>query len=631
MTNVIRIGVVLAVMAGAVTAGWAQGLGGLDPFGTDLLGGGEQGIEQFQVQALSSHEKVVPGQTFHVAAEVTLEDGWVWYAAELNYTGDFPFQPARIDVEAPGLEVGEVLWPADQEYSAPTGKGTATIRVYKKSAVVYVPFTVPGSAEAGQTFTITLQPTGQICSDSCIPLTDEAASTQVTVAREAVVSAAWEDTPALKKGLAEAHTVEQLRAMRTGPAPVAPDSSGLDNFALALLLAALAGLLLNVMPCVLPVIPIRILSIVEMGGQSRRRFVTLGLSFAGGMMVFFTLIAALNIILKLTTGEAFDLNRMFQFEWFRILLIVIVVALSANLFGVFNVVVPGKVAQLENNVQAASGHGRSFGMGVMMAVLALPCSFAFLASAMLYAQTHPLWEGTLVILTIGLGMSAPHAMLVAFPKLVDKLPRPGRWMELFKQSTGFVLLLVGVWLLATLRGESTSYPYWVLAWTVLLVAGLWMWANWVRYDAPFSKKLLVRGLAVAIVVASGWWMLTPGEPPLIKGRDFDLSAIEQARSDGHVVVVKFTATWCTKCIQQDYEVFNTEPVAEAFEAHDVVYFKGDVTEHTGPASQWLRPRYGLQIPLTLVYPPAGEHLPPLRSDLTQQGLIEAIQAASGPS
>ncbi len=624
MKSILRLGLVLCITSAAM----AQGLGGFDPLGSSLDPLGEQGggIEQFRLQAVPSHTRVSPGQSFYVAADVELAADWVWYAAELNYDGDFPFQPARMEVDAQGLTVGEVRWPPDQDYAAPTGTGTAVIRVYKGSPIVYVPLSVPAAAEVGETYRVTLRPQGQICSDSCIPLIDLGDSVQVTVANEAVANSQW--TSRFQAGLDDAHTLDELRAMRTDPAGPAAAEGSLENLALALLLAAVAGLLLNVMPCVLPVIPLRILTIVEMGGQSRRRFVTLGLSFAGGMMAFFFLIAAINIVLKLTTGEAFDLNRMFQFEAFRILMVVIVVALAANLFGVFNVVVPSKVAQLDSDVQAAGkGHARSFGMGVMMAVLALPCSFAFLASAMLYAQTHPLWEGTLVILTIGLGMSAPHALLVAFPKLVDKLPKPGHWMELFKQSTGFVLLLVGVWLLATLRGDAGSYPYWVLAWCVLFVGGLWMWANWVRYDAPLKKKLLVRGIAVVLVAGAGVWMLSPPEAPLVKGRDFDLSAIEQARSEGKVVVVKFTATWCTKCIQQDYSVFNTQQVADVLNSPEVLYVKGDVTDTTSAASQWLRPRYGLQIPLTLVYPPQGEHLPPLRSDLTSEILLDAIERA----
>lgn len=401
------------------------------------------------------------------------------------------------------------------------------------------------------------------------------------------------------------------------------------GLALALGVALLAGLTLNIMPCVLPVIPIRILSIVEMAGQSRRRFVTMGLSFAGGMMLFFAGVAGLNAILKLTTGRAFDLNAGFQSPAVIIALTTVVVALAANLLGVFHVIVPGRVASLESNVQSVrGGHLKSAGMGIMLAVLATPCSFAFLAAALTWAQTASLLAGTAVILTIGLGMSAPHALLAAVPRLVDVLPKPGQWMERFKQTTGFVLLLVAVWLLGTLRGEGSSYPFWVAAWLVLLVLGLWISAGWVRYDAPWKRKLLVRIIAAGLIVGGGAWMLQPPKPPLARAASFDWDRIAQARQSGKVVVVKFTAAWCTKCIQQEVTIFDTPEVAAVLDEPDVLYVKGDVSRRTMPAARWLAEHgYGSAVPLTLVYPARGEPLGPFRSNITREDLLAAIDRA----
>jgi thiol:disulfide interchange protein len=368
-----------------------------------------------------------------------------------------------------------------------------------------------------------------------------------------------------------------------------------------------------------------------MAGHSRRRFVTMGLSFAAGMMLFFLAIAVINIVLKLAFRASFDINQGFQHPAVIITLTMIVVALAANLFGLFNVIVPGKVAGLETGVQArAAGYAKSVFMGVMMAVLATPCSFAFLAAALAYAQTATLVKGTTVILAVGLGMSFPHAVLAAFPSLVDRLPRPGRWMELFKQTTGFVLLLVAVWLLSTLRDGGSSYPYWVLACSVVLVFCMWMWTMWVRYDAPLRRKFLVRGIAVVLAIFAGGWMLRPPTKPLISPVPFRVSEIEQARAEGKVVLVKFSATWCAKCIQQEYLVYNTPRVADAIEALDVVYMKGDVSRAEMPAAEWMRDNgYGVGIPLTIIFPPKGKPLPPMRSELTIDMLVEALQKAAG--
>ena len=393
----------------------------------------------------------------------------------------------------------------------------------------------------------------------------------------------------------------------------------------------LAGLLLNIMPCVLPVIPIRILSIVQMAGDSKRRFVTMGIAFAAGMMLFFVCIAAVNLILQLTISRGFNLNEMFQYPVAVIIMSGIVVALAANLFGLFNVLVPNKLANLDSQVASQkAGHWKSAGMGFMMAVLATPCSFAFLASALLYAQTASLAAGTTVLLAIGVGMSLPHAMLAAFPKLIDRLPKPGRWMELFKQTTGFLLLLIALWIVSSQRGEGASiYPWMIVAWLILLTLGLWIASSWVRYDAPARRKWAVRCIALAVVIAPAPWLLTPPAPPAIKAIAFDWSQIEQARQQGRPVLVKVTATWCIKCAQMDATTLSDPAVVRAIEANDVLYVKADITTKQMPAAKWLAEQgYGSTAPLLFIYPPTGPRLGPFYGSVTVDELVAALDQAS---
>lgn len=629
---------VTLILAGLGTSvGFAQdvnlfpsGPGNFSPGG---LAGGSAAARRMDLRAVSSYTTVLPGQTFFLGLEITLADGWVYYAADLADKGTSGFLPATLDVDAGPMRVRRILWPPDEPYNAETGTGAVRIRAYKKRAIVLVELQAPRDVPA-EPVAVTLRPEGQICGESCIPIQGVHAETTVRIGEAAVPNPAWDG--ALADAVAVGRTAEELRAAR-GPEPRQESRQSADigevvtieSFWLAIGVALLAGLTLNIMPCVLPVIPIRILGIVEMAGQSRRRFVTMGLAFVAGMMLFFVGIAAINAVLKVTLARGFDLNELFQLQWVRVALSMIVIALAANLFGVFHVIVPAKVAGLESQVQsAARGHFKSVAMGFMLAVLATPCSFAFLAAAMTYAQAASLPAGTVVILAVGVGMSTPHALLAAFPSLVDRLPKPGRWMELFKQGTGFVLLLVAVWLLGTLRGGGSSYPFWVIAWGVILVFSLWMWAGWLRYDAPWRSKLLVRGLAVVLAAGTGIAMLAPPAPPLLEPRAWSPSAVAEARDAGRVAVVKFTATWCTKCLQQDAFIFNTEPVAERFSREDVAYFKADVATADTPAARWLKQHgYGVQIPLTLVYPPTGDALPPLRADLTVETLLQTVDAA----
>ena len=142
-------------------------------------------------------------------------------------------------------------------------------------------------------------------------------------------------------------------------------------------LALLAGLILNIMPCVLPVIPLRVLSLVELARQSQRRFVTVGLAFAAGILLFFVALAAINAVLHLA-GGSLNWGQQFQSGPFRVVMAVLMTALAGNLFGVFTVLVPSRVAAIEGGGGKAQGHLSSLGMGLMMAILATPCSFAIL-------------------------------------------------------------------------------------------------------------------------------------------------------------------------------------------------------------------------------------------------------------
>ena len=588
----------------------------------DFPGAGVVEAGQPSLQAVASHTHVARGQTFHVAADVVIPDGWVYYSPDPGPN----VMAGEVVVDAPGLKVGQVLWPRDKAKRDEVG---GVQNVYTSRAIVYVPLTVPAGATA-ETFDITLTLGGQVCQDVCKNVRGVAAVATMSLAQAAMADPQWAGDSAIAGGLAAAMVPERLKDARGGKKQTTQVITAVNaqDYTLwtGLGIAVLAGLTLNIMPCVLPVIPLRILSIVRMAGESRRRFVTLGLAFAGGIFLFFVGVAVLNIILRQATSHTLNFSEHFQYREFRIVMAMIVIALAANLFGAFNITVPGRLAASEGGKQP--GHLSSLGMGVMMAVLATPCSFAFLAGALAWAQGQTIALGTVVILLIGLGMAVPHALLCAFPKLVDKLPRPGRWMELFKQSMGFVLLPVALWLLATLGTDT--YPFWVAGFGVALAFGLWIWGTWVRFDASLPRKIVIRGLAVVMVVLVGCVALPlPEQAGHVQFVPFDAARIAAARKEGQTVVLKFTATWCTKCKVLEYRVYRTEPLAEAFRQRGVLAMKGDVTDHGTPAAELLRERYGGAPPVTVVYPPGDKPEIVLIGSFTTSDLIAALDAAAG--
>ncbi len=584
----------------------------------DLLNGQSvsPAAKYISVSAVSSHTRVSPGQSFHVALVMKIADGWYYYSADPGVSGDFKPQAGSIESSAGDWKVAPALWPADQRTLTDLGDRQAYFNVYKKRAVFFVPVTVPKNA-AGQK-TIEITPDGQICSTTgqCIPLSGFGgqgergvltALVTVQVGAEPIGNPQWNET--FTKNLAAAMPVEKLRASHveaprglSGMLPAASQMADLDLWA-GLGLALLAGLSLNIMPCVLPIIPLRIYSLVKMAHESRRRYVTLGLTFAAGIVLFFVALGAVNVVLKLTASGTLDINEHFKYPAVRIAIAMVLLTLSANLFGLFNVTVPSKVASLGAGAEA-KGHLSALGMGFMMAVLSTPCSFWLMAMTLGWAQLQSLWLGTLALVLIGVGMGAPHALLAAFPSLVRHLPKPGRWMELFKQTMGFLLLPAVLWLLSTLY-EGSAWPFWVAGFGLVLVFGLWMWGTWVRYDAPLKKKLIVRGLAVAMVISAGAWMLPQPAPPLVKFEPFDLGRIVQARKDGQIVLVKVTAAWCTSCKELDWTVFNTHAAAEAFKKYNVATITADVTNTRNAASRWLAKTFGGAPPMAIIYPADG--------------------------
>jgi len=598
---------------------------GLDLPGAEPIPGLDIQPAHLRASAVASHGTIAPGGRFHVAVEIRIDDGWVFYSPMPGEIAN----PAKIAVRADGLVVGEVLWPPDRPYETDLGGGDKLVNhVYKKRAVLYIPLTVPADARVGER-SVAVTVSGQICGEVCVDV-KVPASAVITVGPQSVPNEAW--SAELAGGLEQAVPAARLPAARRAPepaasAPTVPPAgvAGLTVWA-GLGLAFLAGLILNIMPCVLPVVPLRILSLAQMAGRQRRRLITLGLAFAGGIVLFFVGLAVLNVFLRIAR-QAFSISVLFQFRPVRVGLAMVLVALSANLFGAFNVVVPGRVTGAE---RSAGGRGRehlaSAGMGLMMAVLATPCSFAILASALAWAQVAPLWLGTAAIVVIGLGMACPHAVLVAFPQLLDKLPRPGRWMELFKQSMGFLLLPVAIWLI--FAGSDDAYLGWVVAYGVVLTACLWIWGTWVRYDAPLRRKIALRGPAVALAVLGGYFMLRPAKPLAVRFENFSPQAVTAAHKQGRVVLVKFTSATCLSCIYLDRTVYNDPAVAAEIADRDIAALKGDTTDADTPASKMLRERFRGAPPLTVLLPPGGKAPVRLDGKFTKKDLIEAFEKAT---
>ncbi|MHC4640904.1 MAG: protein-disulfide reductase DsbD family protein [Planctomycetota bacterium] len=367
----------------------------------------------------------------------------------------------------------------------------------------------------------------------------------------------------------------------------------------ALVLALVAGLSLNIMPCVWPVLPLIVMRIVEQAKQGRKQSATLGLAFCIGILLFFACLAGANIILQsfydTTLGWGDHLRNPIVAGGLALLLVV----LALFMFGVFTITVPSSIA---GKAGSGKGYPGAVGMGFLAAVLSTPCSFAILAAAFAWAQLQPLPLGTFAIMVIGIGMAVPYAILTSMPGLLNRLPRAGRWMELFKQALGFVLLIIAV---KMIKGIPATSRIGVLYFAVVLSFCIWMWSSWVGYGTKLSRKLVVRGIAVLLVIGAWLFLFAP---ELVDWQEYDANLIEAAIAEQRPVLIKFTADWCTNCDVVDKVVYGRKDVAKLIEQKGVLAIKADTTVADYPAAIDLKNKYKESgaVPITILHIPGEQ-------------------------
>ena len=369
----------------------------------------------------------------------------------------------------------------------------------------------------------------------------------------------------------------------------------------ALGLALLAGLSLNIMPCVWPVLPLIVMRIVEQAKAGRRQSAALGLAFCLGILLFFACLAGANIILQLFYGTVLQWGDQFRNPAFVAGMALLLIVLALFMFGVFTVTVPSSIASKSGS---GKGYPGAVGMGLLAAVLSTPCSFGILAAAFAWAQTQRLPLGTLAIMVIGVGMAVPYAILTSMPGLLSRLPKAGRWMELFKQAIGFVLLLIAVKLIAALPEVRRIS---VLYFAVVLGFCIWMWSGWVTYNTKRTRKWLARIIAMVLAVTAGWAFLPAPAEELIQWQKYDAAAIETANVEGRAVLIKFTADWCWNCEIIEKVVYRRKDIAKLIEQKDVLAIKADTTVADYPAAIALKNKYKEPgVPVTILYIPGKE-------------------------
>lgn len=414
-------------------------------------------------------------------------------------------------------------------------------------------------------------------------------------------------------------------------------SISVSAFLLTLLCAFLGGAILNCMPCVLPVLSVKLMQLMKMAGESRRILMEHAAAYTLGILVSFWALAGAILLLQ-AYGESVGWGFQLQEPLFVALLALFLLLFSLNLFGLFE----WGTGYAAWAGQATSGKKDTglfgaFCSGVLATAMATPCTGPFLGSAVGLAVTLPPVLSLLIFTAIALGMSLPYVLLTISPKLMRFLPRPGAWMVRFKEAMGFLLLGTVLWLVYVFAFQTNLFSTLVLL-TAFLVAsfGMWLYGSWSIPSYSSKTRMIATTLSCCLIGLSVYMVVTQvsaargtieqeGDTAMQETDwlTFSPEAVEDVVKSGRPALVDFTASWCLIC-QANHYVLETQRVREQLDKHSVVRFKADWTVSNPMITKALRQHGRSGVPLYLLYAPYAKEPIILPQLLTPEGMLQAL-------
>ena len=561
------------------------------------------------VEAVADLTSYALGDSVRIAAVVTVDDGWHIQ----SHTPSFEYLiPTEIAFELPaGWPQPEVSYPDHVMWQFEFAEDP--LAVYEHEAVIHAALDVPADAVAG-TVEVQVELTYQACDDlQCLPPT----TAEATVSLEIGATGEATGHPAFASAQA---------------APAGAAAGALGLFA-ALIAALLGGLILNGMPCVLPIVSLKLFGLAQAAGRSRREITAGALMTTLGILVSFWVLAAATLLAR-SAGEAVGWGIQFQNPLFVTFLALVLTLFSLNVWGLFEIQLPQAISNRLGGGQS-EGYSGHFFSGVFATLMATPCSAPFLGTAVGFALGQPATTIVATFTAVGVGLAAPYLLLAAVPNATRLLPKPGEWMATLRGIMGFLIAGTTVWLLYVLAAQMDSARLAFLE-VGLLVLALFVWLQGrTRGAAPriLGQVGAVAAALFVLVLAGGASAHSgggsgPGMERVLNWVPFDPVQAVTLAEEGRLVFVDVTADWCATCKVNERLVLETEETAALFARYDVVAMQADWTNRNDGIARYLASfgRYG--IPFYALYRPNQE--PHVFSELLRRGrLEEAIRSSAG--
>jgi len=570
-----------------------------------------------------------PGDSILLAIVVDINKGFHINADErqINSFEDFKPIPTKVSVvEAPdAITIEAPRYPPAVPFKAQYAPGD--LMSYEGRIIIYLPVKLDETAEPGS-LDLKLRLEYQACTDSyCL------FPKRITLS---------ETLPVAESGTAVLKINPELFTGNDAAA-IAPAATGVDfdlfgwtfsidtasGFGLILLLvtAAFGGMLLNFTPCVLPLIPIKIISLSHVA-QNRRQCFMLGLAMFLGVLVFWL---ALGVMIALVSGFSAT-NQLFQYPAFTIIVGIIIGIMATGMFGFFSMRLPNFIYMI--NPEQDTLHG-SFGLGILAAILSTPCTAPFMGAAAAWAATQPPWTTLATFASIGTGMALPYLLLSASPALVEKMPKTGPASLLIKEVMGLFMLAAAAYFigggLAAFFSVAPNPPSKLYWWPVMLfslAAGGWLTYRTLQIASGKKIRAFFTAFGILIIAFSAWGAVRLTDQGPIDWVYYTEKRFEAATTERKVIVMVFTAEWCLNCKAMEQGVLNNPKILTLFKRDDIVPMKVDITGNNPAGKAKLKEVGNLTIPLLVIFSPDGKQV--FKSDFytvsqIQKAVAEALQ------
>jgi thiol:disulfide interchange protein len=424
-------------------------------------------------------------------------------------------------------------------------------------------------------------------------------------------------------------------ASTTAPPPTAPPAPA-TSLALMMLYAFIGGLILNIMPCVLPVIALKILGFVGEARSQPGRVRLLGLVYAIGVLFSFLVLASVVVGIK-AAGHQAGWGIQFGNPVFVVSLTTLVLLVALNLFGLFEVNLGGRALDSASQLTLKHGYSGAFFNGVLATALATPCTAPYLSYALgfAFAQSGPVI--LLIFFMVGVGLAAPYVALSWNPAWLKYLPKPGAWMEKFKIAMGFPMLLTMVWLFNLAAGTYGSQVLWLGIFLVLVAFAAWIYGEFVQRG--HSHQILTRAFLAVLLIGGYAWLLEgqlhwrdaqkldgsamslKDGPNGIEWSNWTPEAVTAARAAGHPVLVDFTADWCLTCQVNKKTSLEIPSVRAKLKELDAVALIADYTHAPENITKELSNHGRAGVPLVLLFPKDPAAAPIVLPEILTPGIV----------